>query len=567
VSEGGARRLLARPSMESTSRRSFPLVPTLSAAAVAAAELCDVMQRGQTLERQGRQAEARALYERALDDGMASGPIGVAQLMRWIARTHIQESRFDSARDHARAALVVSERASDEAGRGHAENILAIIECRLSNLDEAEQLYHRAHASANAAGESRLAAMTASNLGVIATVRGDDAQARRHFERALTDSRNAGLADQAIAALVNLGLLHTHLRRYDAADRALVEARDMALVLGDVSVLITVELDVAKLRVHQQRYAEAAECCLRARETAERTGATHADGESAFVQGLIAHATGDASQAEAHFLRAEEIALQRSDLILQGETARELAALYRQEGRNRQTLQRLNQAHRIFSQLRARRELADVDRRTAMLEGDFLEVVRKWGDSIESKDMYTQGHCVRVADLACALWERVAPGDATSLFWFRIGALLHDVGKLMVPAEVLNKPGKLDDEEWALVRRHPSAGVELLADIEFPWDVRPIVESHHERWDGTGYPHGLAGDAIPLTARVVCIADVYDALTSQRSYKEPFTHEAAMNIMRREAGIAFDPELFAQFEAIANAGSWYEGATPAAARE
>jgi HD-GYP domain-containing protein (c-di-GMP phosphodiesterase class II) len=125
---------------------------------------------------------------------------------------------------------------------------------------------------------------------------------------------------------------------------------------------------------------------------------------------------------------------------------------------------------------------------------------------------------------------------------------------------VLNKPGKLTDDEWALVRRHPSAGVELLADIEFPWDVRPIVESHHERWDGNGYPHGLAGENIPLTARVVCIADVYDALTSRRSYKEPFTHDAAMDVMRRETGTAFDPQLFAQFELIARDGSWNEPA-------
>jgi putative nucleotidyltransferase with HDIG domain len=243
-------------------------------------------------------------------------------------------------------------------------------------------------------------------------------------------------------------------------------------------------------------------------------------------------------------------------MILQGETARELAGLYREQGRNRQTLQRLNQAHRLFAQLRARRELADVDRRNAMLESDFLEVVRKWGDSIESKDIYTQGHCVRVADLACALWARVAEGDATSLFWFRIGALLHDVGKLMVPAEVLNKPGRLSEEEWALVRRHPTAGVELLADIEFPWDVRPIVESHHERWDGAGYPHGLAGESIPITARVLCIADVYDALTSQRSYKDPFTHDAAMDVMRRDVGRAFDPALFAHFEDVVREGHW-----------
>jgi len=295
-------------SMDSTSRRSLPFVPERPAAAVAAAELRDVMQRGQALERQGRQGEARALYERALDDGTASGPIGVAQLMRWIARTQIQESRFESARDHARAALVVSERARDEAGRGHAENILAIVEWKLSNLDEAERLYQRAHESANAAGESRLAAMTASNLGVIASVRGDDVEARRHFERALSDARSAGLADQAIAALVNLGLLHMHLRRYDAADRAFVEARDLATVLGDVSVLITVELDVAKLRVHQQRYEEAAACCQRACDTAQRTGTTHAEGDTAFVQGLIAHAIGETSEAEELFLRAEGVA-------------------------------------------------------------------------------------------------------------------------------------------------------------------------------------------------------------------------------------------------------------------
>src|ERR1043165_71045 len=138
------------------------------------------------------------------------------------------------------------------------------------------------------------------------------------------------------------------------------------------------------------------------------------------------------------------------------------------------------------------------------LEGDFLDVVERWGESIEAKDRYTQGHCVRVADMSCAI--ALATGiDGQSLFWFRIGALLHDVGKLVVPAEVLNKPGKLTDEEWTLMRSHPTAGVELLADIEFPWEIRPIVESHHERWDGRGYPHGIGGEEIPVTARVLCI--------------------------------------------------------------
>jgi putative nucleotidyltransferase with HDIG domain len=531
--------------------------PSYHRPAVQRAEgLAAVVAAGQALEREGQQVEARTLYEAALRDGRATNPSEAAQLVRLVARTYLQESATEEARDCALAALAISEAAGDEVARGHAENILAIVEWKLSNLDEADRLYRRALHSAHVTGELRLAAMTAANIGVIATVRGDDVAARRYFEAGLADARAGGLADQAVVALVNLGLLHMHLRRHDEADRAFMEAREYAEFIGDLGMLVTIDLDVAKLRLRQQRHDEARLLARSARQIAERAGITHADGEAAHVDGLVACALGELVAAEEHFLHAERIAQQRSDMILEGETARELAELYRGQGRNRQTLQRLTQAHRIFAQLRARRDLADVDRRTAMLESDFIEVVRKWGESIESKDIYTQGHCLRVADLACALWARVSAGDAVSAFWFRIGALLHDVGKLLVPAEVLNKPGKLSEEEWVLVRRHPTAGVELLADIEFPWDVIPIVESHHERWDGTGYPHGLAAEAIPLTARVVCIADVYDALTSRRSYKERLSHEQAMLVMRRDRGRAFDPELFDHFEEVVRDSAW-----------
>ncbi len=320
--------------------------------------------------------------------------------------------------------------------------------------------------------------------------------------------------------------------------------------LRDCDRLVTIELQIAKLRIRQGDLRGARDCCNRTRAIVQQIGDSREAGEAEYVYGMVARADGDVIAAEQHFLRAEQLGLARQDLILQGEVARDLADLYRAQGRNRQTLQRLNHAHRLFTQLRARRELADVDRRAATLENDFLDVVRKWGESIESKDIYTQGHCVRVADIACALWMKVHAGDDTSLFWFRVGALLHDVGKLIVPAEVLNKPGKLTDEEWALVRSHPSAGVELLADIEFPWDVRPIVESHHERWDGRGYPHGLAGEEIPLTARVLAFADAYDALTSVRSYKRAYTHDEAMELIRRDVGTQFDPALRPTFEAV-----------------
>jgi len=527
---------------------STPFVP--SAPRLSAGGLSATIERGQALEHHGQRDDARRLYEGALHDGTAKTSTECAQLLRLVARTYLHDADYAAAIDCATAALAIADQMNDDGGRGHAINILAIVEWKQGNLDVAEELYLRAREAAHRSGETRLAAMTSSNLGVIANVRGEERQARVYYESSLSHARSAGRADQAIAALCNLGQLNTQSGHLDAANRHLTEARELATVIGDRSMLITIELHVAKLRIKQGDLAAAREECERIRGIIEQIGDVREAGEAEYVYGIVARAGGDAVAAEQHFLRAEEVGIQRQDMILQGEIARELSELYRAQGRNRQTLQRLNHAHRLFAQLRARRELADVDRRTAKLENDFLDVVRKWGESIESKDIYTQGHCVRVADLACALWMKVNAGDDTSLFWFRIGALLHDVGKLMIPAEVLNKPGKLTDEEWAMVRGHPAAGVELLADIEFPWDVRPIVESHHERWDGKGYPHGLAGESIPLTARVLCVADVYDALTSVRSYKRAFTHDEAMEIMREDVGKQFDPVLYTAFEEV-----------------
>ena len=537
-------------------RPTQPLLRAVPSPATAPVSgITDILAQGQALERRGQREEARVLYESALHGDTATMPGDIAQLHRLISRAYLQDGEFAAADECALLALSVSEQANDEAGRGRAINMLASIQWNQGKHDEAQRLYLQARSSAMLVGDARLAAMTASNLGVIATVRGEDIEALRYYESGLTDARSGGLVEEMVNALTNLGLLNTHMRRLDDADRAFAEAREVCTLVGDLSTLIPIELHVAKLRIKQGAQHEARAAWERANALARQTGDNAADGEAEQVAGIIARADGEVAKAEGHFLRAEKIAIDRSDLILQGETAKELADLYRWNGRNRDTLQRLNQAHRLFLQLRARRELADVDRRTASLESDFLDVARKWGDSIEAKDIYTHGHCVRVADVACALWARVCAGDDTSLFWFRIGALLHDVGKLMVPAEVLNKAGKLTDEEWTLIRNHPSAGVELLADIEFPWDVRPIVESHHERWDGKGYPHGLIGEAIPLTARVLCIADVYDALTSKRSYKQAFDHDEAMEIMRGDVGTQFDPTLFTAFEEIVRRGT------------
>jgi putative nucleotidyltransferase with HDIG domain len=236
----------------------------------------------------------------------------------------------------------------------------------------------------------------------------------------------------------------------------------------------------------------------------------------------------------------------REDLLLAAESAREQAELYLARGRNRDTLQALSLSHRLFTKLRAQRDLADVKLRLLALEDRFHDMVQQWAQSIESKDTYTLGHCERVADYACAIASDLG-FDETTLFWFRVGALLHDVGKIVVPSDILNKPGALSPEERAIMESHPTAGVALLNDVEFPWDVIPMIRGHHERWDGHGYPDGLAGEDIPLPARILCVADVYDALTTQRPYRRAFDARDALQLMQADVGRQFDPEILTRF--------------------
>ncbi|MFL5607481.1 MAG: tetratricopeptide repeat protein, partial [Gemmatimonadaceae bacterium] len=418
--------------------------------------LIDAAQRAEV---EGERTRARALYESALSrlSEARSGARG-SDVIRWIARTHRADANLELALDCAEAALAVADAHGDEAARGHATNLQAIIHTQLGELDEAERLYHLARESALRAGEAKLSAMTAQNLGVIANVRGDLDTALQYYETSLAAYRTLGLASDVSIALNNLGLLYTQRRQWTDAARSYDEAIRVAQVLGDQKACVQIDVNRAECLVAQNRYDEARQACERASVLSRRITDSGALGELHKALGIVERETGNYSRAEECLARAHEIATQRQDLLLLAETTKEFAELYLRQGRNRDTLQTLNQAHRLFTQLRARRELADVGRRMGRLESDFLDVVRRWGDSIESVDAYTQGHCERVAEMACALAAR-AGMDEQSLFWFRIGALLHDVGKLVIPPELLNKPSALSDEEWALIRRHPSAGV------------------------------------------------------------------------------------------------------------
>ena len=175
----------------------------------------------------------------------------------------------------------------------------------------------------------------------------------------------------------------------------------------------------------------------------------------------------------------------------------------------------------------------------------ILRAAHALATAVEAKDAYTAGHAARVTAYSMAIAETIGDIDASR---FRLAGQLHDVGKIGVPDAVLNKPGRLTEEEFALVRQHPEIGARILEPLIDDPLVIAVVRSHHERWDGYGYPDGLEGERIPLPARILAVADALDAMTSSRAHRASLPWDVAVEEIRRGEGSVFDPWVVGAFE-------------------
>jgi HD-GYP domain-containing protein (c-di-GMP phosphodiesterase class II) len=176
----------------------------------------------------------------------------------------------------------------------------------------------------------------------------------------------------------------------------------------------------------------------------------------------------------------------------------------------------------------------------------FLNLVKSLISIVEAKHKYTKGHSERVHAISCFLGKNLGLKKKARevLHW---ASLFHDVGKISVPDAILNKPGELTEEEFAVIKQHPVVGHNVLSHIEQLHEALPGIRHHHEKMDGSGYPDGLKGDEIPFAARIIAVADVYDALTSTRSYRPAMRIDKALEIMGGDAGTHFDPRVLRVF--------------------
>jgi putative nucleotidyltransferase with HDIG domain len=188
----------------------------------------------------------------------------------------------------------------------------------------------------------------------------------------------------------------------------------------------------------------------------------------------------------------------------------------------------------------ARRHLGDMDRL-------YLSTVETLAMAIDAKDDVTHSHVRRVQAYAVGLAQALDIGDKATLKAIEAAALLHDTGKLAVPEYILNKPGKLTPAEFERMKLHVDVGADILSLVEFPYPVVPVVRCHHESWDGSGYPRGLSGEAIPIGARILSVVDCFDALTSDRPYRARMTDADALDILRERRGTMYDPHVVDTF--------------------
>ena len=491
-----------------------------------AATAAELLQQARAHERAGAMVEALREYHAAIETAERDGERGLlAEALRRLGVAHHHRNESEQALALCRRSYETAIAMGDPVLAAEALNALAGFDFEAGSIKEAREKFYRALELGGASAELR--GRTEQNLGILANIQGNLAEALAHYQRSLGAFES--IADDRGCAIAyhNLGMVSADRELWDDADQYFRRSLQMAETIGDVHLQGLGLLNHAEVLLARQRYEHARQNAETALAIFDRLGSRLDKADAYKVIGRVYRETGRHALAEARLRSAVELAVNTGSVLSEAEASRELAILYQGMGRNQDALRLLNTAHRLFGRLDARVDLVDVSTKVTRLEETYFAVVRNWGQSIESSDTYTFGHCERVAAYALAVAQQLGLAEEQQTT-IRIGAYLHDLGKVRVPHEILNKPTALTPEEFRVIQMHPVWGLELLATVDFPWDIKPIIRWHHERYDGTGYPDRLKGEEIPVSAQVICIVDVYDALTTTRSYRPALSHEEAL---------------------------------------
>jgi len=512
-----------------------------------------------TLLEAGCSAEEAGDWEAALEiyhEGLHiwdPGTPQAAELLRRVGLIHYYRGDYEVALNLFESSRRVALQVNFRGLEAQALNCLGIVRQALGEIDVAEQHYQHAQLLASDLEDHGLAVMLDQNLAILACIRGENEEALWRYLQVLSRFRTLGDAHGVARVLINIGLVYTDLESWAEAEEAFDQALAASETGADPETLATLHLNRAELYVRMQRFDDARACCDRAFEIFARLESKSGLGEAHRTYGMLYRESGKLYLSETHLALVTELASEADHPLLRGEAEIEFAMTRLAQGRNRDALAGLHRAHRIFTAVQTRRERIHIDRQMQRLEHSYLQVAQAWGEAIESENPARIGHCTRVAEYTCRLAEEVGT-SAFDLTRIRAGAYLHDIGRSRgSPDHQTSSSG--DPRDWEETRRHAVAGDEIVVALGLPWDIRSIVRSHHERWDGTGYPDQLEAEQIPVAARMLCIADLFDTLTTARSYRRPLTVSDALGFMQSRAGHIVDPTLFSIFRNLIETGA------------
>jgi len=423
--------------------------------------------------------KALQIMEEVSDQG------GIAYSHTCIGQAHFYQNNFDKALQHFERALEVSEGIGDKRDVSQALILIGNVKAKMTRYDEAIDYYSRALAVKKEVGDQRGISQIYNNLANIYLATGRMDAVLKYRLDSLRVDRELGNSWEIALTTYNIAEYYLKAQQPEEAHPYILESQALAQKLGNKGLLRD---NLDNMVLYHELRGEYQDALKYQRDHSELT-------ETLF---------------------AEELAEKTTEMQVKYETA-QLEDLVKEKT---DALQR------------------NMERLQATLE----ETIRALATTVETRDPYTAGHQQRVSKLACAIAESMGLPESQSE-GVRLAGVIHDIGKISVPAEVLNTPRRLTDIEFSLIKNHSQVGYEILRDIDFSVPVADIVLQHHERMDGSGYPNGLKGDEILLEARVIAVADVIEGMASHRPYRAALGIDKALEEISSNKGTLYDSDV------------------------
>ncbi len=472
----------------------------------------------------------------------------------------LNKSEYEKALDYSLKALALHEGSNDKAGLSSTLNAIGIIYGKRKDHVNALTYYFRSLAISEAIGDKRGIAKTTNNIGNIYQSQNLYEKALEFIERSLHSFTELE-DDLGIASSCNnIGLILQFKGKFPEARKHFLKAYELFERLGYTTGLAASCNNLGEMLTIQGKFKQARLYLDQALTIAKETDAKYREIQVYENLANLYEETGDFRGALEYFRKftdlsrevfSEESTRNMIQLQVEFETKKKNKEAEIHKIRNIELQNEISERIHIEKELRKHQDQLEelINERTTELKSSYNKLERGFQGTIELiskitelRDPYTSGHQIRVAKLASAIAREMELSE-NKIEAVHIASLVHDIGKINVPQEILSKPGILSDLEMRIIQIHPQAGYSILNEIDFPWSIAEIVRQHHEHVDGSGYPQGLKADEIVIEARIICVADVIEAMSSHRPYRAVLGLKEAVREITDNEGVLYDTDV------------------------